>query len=140
MGNPRTPSRLKPLLQVLRPVAAGFAEHQEERVQQRVLGVIAQGLHVGIGNGTTRLLDDALGRGGIPLRGGAKARVDVGRPFCNQAKLQRAAHADHFVLTDLLQEGIQGVPPVGTAANDQYGSVTQRPYTDLAGLAAGLLL
>src|SRR5690625_2129852 len=78
-------------LQKLGPVIVIVAEDQKIRIQQRCLGVIPQWLQIERGDLTTGLFDDALRSGAIPLRGRAKAWIQVCLAFGDQAELERAA-------------------------------------------------
>ena len=70
------------------PVMIARADNDKPGVQNIGFSVIRQWLTVKLEDFSARLFDDALGCGSVPLRGRAKARVDVSAPFGDDTEFQ----------------------------------------------------
>src|SRR5688572_3253477 len=76
------------------PRQSRITEHQEKRIEQRFLGVVAQWIAVEPQHRSAGAFDQHLRRGRVPFGGRAEARVEVEAAFGDAAELQRGTQAD----------------------------------------------
>ena len=107
---------------MLSPAEPRVCKHQEIRIDQRVLGVVAQAGKAGVRYPAARFLDDALAGGAVPLRGGPEACVYIGNSFSHQAEFQGTADCYGLdLVTHLPEERLLPLVAVRAAAGDDQG-------------------
>src|SRR6185437_6116293 len=80
-----------------------------------------------------------MGRGGIPLHGGAGAGIDVGNAFRDEAELEGAAHGDELALAVLAGVKLRFVAAVRSADDNAGGTSGAALDADGEGFAVLLL-
>src|SRR6516162_7184963 len=94
------------------------AEGDEERIEERLAGVVLERGAIERAHGTTGREEHGMRGRRVPFAGRPEPRVDVRRALGHQAELQRAADGEQLVRTYPSEKAIERVAAMRAAAND----------------------
>ena len=111
---------------------SGSNDH-EAGIQNRLFLVIHHRLTVEGDDRSTSLLDDRLGRGGVPLGRRTEPRIHVGATFGDNTEFQRTAHRHEITIAKIFNKRVETRATVRPTADDAHRARAGAGYSNSCG-------